>query len=262
MSRRKWVSAAIVSATLLGATAAVGQPAVDPDGDGIYGSVDLCADLPEDFDGWKDDDGCPDNDNDTDGLSDIRDMCPMDAEDVDGFEDLDGCPDVDNDWDSIPDELDDCPDEPEIFDGRLDEDGCPDDSAAPEPSPSPRAAVDGGLEIVGERVTADAIGFETGGAVLLPESHPFLRQLADYLAAHPEFGLRIEVHTDSRGSGPYNLRMSQERAEAIAAALGALGVDPGRLTASGFGETRPIAPNTTEEGRAQNRRVEIYLEAR
>jgi outer membrane protein OmpA-like peptidoglycan-associated protein len=98
----------------------------DKDRDGIPDYKDECPDAPEDYDGFEDEDGCPDPDNDGDGIPDHLDKCPDLAEDFDGFEDEDGCPDLDNDKDGIPDDQDECPDEPEDFDGYLDRDGCPD----------------------------------------------------------------------------------------------------------------------------------------
>jgi hypothetical protein len=101
----------------------------DRDGDGIVDRKDACPDLPEDHDGWRDSDGCPDYDNDLDGVADLQDGAPDEPEDYDGFLDLDGIPDRDNDQDGIPDRKDLCPDEPEDFDGHNDTDGCPDDFA-------------------------------------------------------------------------------------------------------------------------------------
>ena len=101
----------------------------DRDGDGIKDDVDKCPDQPEDFDGFQDEDGCPDPDNDHDGILDVDDKCPNIPEDLDGFEDEDGCPEGDQndrDHDGILDNVDKCPDEPEDFDGFQDEDGCPD----------------------------------------------------------------------------------------------------------------------------------------
>jgi OOP family OmpA-OmpF porin len=101
----------------------------DRDGDGIKDDVDKCPDDPEDFDGFEDEDGCPDPDNDRDGIPDVDDKCPDIPEDKDGIEDEDGCPEGDKndrDGDGIPDNLDKCPDDPEDFDGFQDEDGCPD----------------------------------------------------------------------------------------------------------------------------------------
>jgi len=115
----------------------------DQDGDGIPDEFDQCPLEPEDFDGFQDEDGCPEDDNDGDGIPDHLDRCPNDPEDFDGFEDEDGCPDPDNDGDGICDPwvaeqgllekyaaickgVDQCPNDPEDFDGFEDEDGCPD----------------------------------------------------------------------------------------------------------------------------------------
>ncbi|MFN2370711.1 MAG: hypothetical protein ABR506_06075 [Candidatus Krumholzibacteriia bacterium] len=105
-----------------------GCPDLDNDQDGIADAQDLCPDEPEDFDGHRDHDGCPDDfiDRDGDGVEDRNDQCPDEPEDLDGYADEDGCPDPDNDLDGIPDELDACPDEAETYNGVEDEDGCPD----------------------------------------------------------------------------------------------------------------------------------------
>jgi outer membrane protein OmpA-like peptidoglycan-associated protein len=98
----------------------------DDDKDGITNNQDKCPRNKEDFDGFRDDDGCPDYDNDNDRIPDSLDKCPDSAEDKDNFRDTDGCPDYDNDNDGIPDVKDQCPDAPEDFDGFQDQDGCPD----------------------------------------------------------------------------------------------------------------------------------------
>ncbi len=100
----------------------------DRDGDGIEDVKDRCPDVPEDKDGFQDQDGCPDLDDDNDGIPDSRDKCRLEPEDKDGFQDQDGCPDPDNDKDGIPDASDKCPNEPEDKDGYQDADGCPDPS--------------------------------------------------------------------------------------------------------------------------------------
>lgn len=94
----------------------------DRDEDGIADDQDLCVELPEDRDGFKDEDGCPEADNDLDGLVDASDKCP----DEPGLLEKMGCPNVDRDDDGFADNKDVCPDEPEDKDGFLDEDGCPD----------------------------------------------------------------------------------------------------------------------------------------
>lgn len=103
-----------------------GCPEYDNDQDGIPDSLDRCPNDKEDMDGFEDADGCPDYDNDKDGVQDVDDKCPIIPEDIDGFEDRDGCPDYDNDKDGIPDSVDHCPDKPEDKDGFQDNDGCPD----------------------------------------------------------------------------------------------------------------------------------------
>ena len=115
-----------------------GCPDPDNDNDGILDDDDLCQNISEDLDGYMDDDGCPDPDNDGDGIEDRVDPCPNNAEDFDGFEDDDGCPDADNDGDGILDENDECVDSAEVFNGYMDEDGCPDELPDPvyvEPEP-------------------------------------------------------------------------------------------------------------------------------
>ena len=98
----------------------------DRDGDGLKDDVDKCPDDPEDFDGFEDEDGCPEPDNDRDGILDEDDKCPLIPEDKDGFQDEDGCPEGnvnDRDGDGILDNVDKCPDDPEDFDQFEDEDG-------------------------------------------------------------------------------------------------------------------------------------------
>ncbi|HEY8073604.1 MAG TPA: OmpA family protein, partial [Labilithrix sp.] len=118
------------TADLRGFIAFIFEPSIgDRDGDGIKDDVDKCPDDPEDFDGFQDEDGCPDPDNDNDGIPDKDDRCPNEPEDRDGDQDEDGCPegsDGDRDGDGIPDSKDKCPDDPEDKDGFQDADGCPD----------------------------------------------------------------------------------------------------------------------------------------
>jgi OOP family OmpA-OmpF porin len=109
----------------------------------------------------------------------------------------------------------------------------------------------------------EKVQFEVGAAVLLPASERLLDQVAVVLFDHPEIlKLRIEGHTDSQGSNASNQKLSQQRAEAVRAYLEKAGVEPPRLLAKGFGETKPIADNRTPEGREQNRRVELVIAER
>ncbi len=127
---RKPVSTGFEAADVRMVLGFVFEPSIgDRDGDGYKDDVDQCPDDPEDFDGFKDEDGCPDPDNDNDGILDVDDRCPNTPEDRDGDEDEDGCPegqDGDRDGDGILDSHDKCPDDPEDRDGFQDQDGCPD----------------------------------------------------------------------------------------------------------------------------------------
>lgn len=106
------------------------EPSIgDRDGDGIKDDVDQCPDEPEDFDGFKDEDGCPDPDNDGDGVLDEEDACPLLKGEARSDPKLNGCPSPDRDGDTFDDASDKCPDAAEDFDGVEDDDGCPDDDA-------------------------------------------------------------------------------------------------------------------------------------
>jgi OOP family OmpA-OmpF porin len=120
----------MTAADIRGMVGFIFEPSIgDRDGDGLRDDVDECPTEPEDFDGFADEDGCPDPDNDRDGILDVDDECPMVPEDRDGDADEDGCPEGnegDRDGDGILDNEDQCPDDPEDRDGFQDEDGCPD----------------------------------------------------------------------------------------------------------------------------------------
>ncbi len=111
----------------------------------------------------------------------------------------------------------------------------------------------------GVAITMKNVFFETDKAILLPASFVELDRVKALLATHPEFNLQIAGHTDSTGSEAHNRKLSNDRAEAVAAYLTMHGAQPEGLTTVGYGSSKPIATNTTEEGRAQNRRVEFIL---
>jgi len=107
-------------------------------------------------------------------------------------------------------------------------------------------------------VELHGIYFNSGSAVLLEESEPMLKQVAGVVKASPEATLTIEGHTDNLGSAEYNQKLSEQRAAAVRDALvNRYGIAPGRLSAKGYGLTRPVETNATFEGRARNRRVEL-----
>jgi outer membrane protein OmpA-like peptidoglycan-associated protein len=108
------------------------------------------------------------------------------------------------------------------------------------------------------RVTADGIFFDTNADKLRPESAPVLKQIGEMLATHAEMKLAIEGHTDNVGAAAANQTLSDKRAAAVKAYLVQnFQIDAARLTAKGFGATKPVAPNADEAGRQKNRRVEL-----
>jgi outer membrane protein OmpA-like peptidoglycan-associated protein len=101
--------------------------------------------------------------------------------------------------------------------------------------------------------------FEFDKWVIKQSVVPELDRWADYFQSHPQVTAEIYGHADSTGPSAYNQQLSQKRAQAVVNYLVAKGVAPNRLTAKGFGESQPAVPNTTDEGRQKNRRVELKL---
>jgi len=94
---------------------------------------------------------------------------------------------------------------------------------------------------------------------LLPSSFPTLNRAADVLARFAGVRMEIQGHASADGDDDYNLQLSQKRAESVRRYLISRGVDPDRLIAVGYGETRPLSTNRTQDGRSQNRRVEFQI---
>jgi outer membrane protein OmpA-like peptidoglycan-associated protein len=111
----------------------------------------------------------------------------------------------------------------------------------------------------GALVTLGDVLFEFNRADIKTTGHGELRKLADFLKKHPDRQVLIEGHTDDIGSNAYNENLSRRRAEAVANALAALGVPSPRVTAVGYGESYPVASNSSDTNRALNRRVEVYI---
>ncbi len=219
---------------------------LDSDNDGIIDIRDKCIFDPEDIDGFEDEDGCPEADNDQDGVADDYDKCPN----IKGVQ-SDGCPSVeetktteniDADNDGIPNALDQCPDEAETFNNFNDYDGCPDE--VPEALKS----------LIGIQ---KAIQFESNTADLKPEAIPGLQEITKLLIEYPTTQIIVEGHTDRKGTAKYNQGLSEKRAEAVRNWIVEQGVGQSRILTKGYGFREPIANNDTEQGRTQNRRVEI-----
>jgi len=118
------------------------------------------------------------------------------------------------------------------------------------------------IERVGEgiKITFDSgILFETNKSDLQPQAKENIGKLAVILNKYPDTNILVEGHTDSTGSTEYNQLLSERRSAAVATYTEGLGVATNRFTTIGFGETQPIASNSTAEGRQQNRRVEIAI---
>lgn len=235
----------------------------DTDGDGISDLYDECPKIP----GIKANNGCPEEkkvafpDRDGDGVPDIEDQCP----EMPGIKELGGCPDKDGD--GIPDHLDKCPEKagPKIYSGCPDsdsdgipdhEDRCPYVAGPVSNKGCPEIAVE-------DKKTLDiamrSVQFETGKAILKPESYAILNQIASIVKRYPDFNLAISGHTDSTGSPVLNQSLSERRAKACYDYLISLGISKDRLSYVGFGDSRPIADNKTPIGRSLNRRVEFIL---
>ncbi len=202
----------------------------DRDGDGVQDSEDQCPDLP----GPLANQGCPDTDND--GLFDNVDKCPT----VYGSKENDGCPWPDTDGDGLYDKDDDCPTIPGVIENR----GCP--KIAKEEQ-----------EIL--NTAFENLEFESGKAIILASSFKSLDDLAALLLKKPDWKLQIAGHTDNKGDAKKNMTLSKNRAEAVKKYLAGKGVDPARLKAEWYGQTKPIATNATPEGRQKNRRVEMNV---
>ncbi len=258
-----------------------GCPDPDNDKDGVPDLSDgtkdgtgygACRNDPEDKDGFQDQDGCPDPDNDNDGILDVSDgvqdgsgfgACRDDPEDMDLFQDQDGCSDPDNDKDGILDMVDGdkdatgfgkCRNDPETVNQYQDEDGCPDTAPLV-------VLTNTGIEIL------DKVYFDFNKSTIQERSYALLDEVVRVLDTNPQLTLvRIEGHTDKIGTRAYNVGLSDRRAKAVLKYLVSKGtdgkrvsIDPKRLAAKGYGFDFPIAPNTTQDGRDLNRRVEFNI---
>lgn len=105
----------------------------------------------------------------------------------------------------------------------------------------------------------DRLTFETNSATLKPESQAQLHDMASILKAYPQVQLKLGGYTDNTGNAQGNLKLSGDRANAVLNELVKLGVEKNRLSAEGYGQEHPVADNSTEEGRARNRRIDVRV---
>ncbi|MFN7145487.1 MAG: OmpA family protein, partial [Myxococcota bacterium] len=244
-----------------------GCPEPDNDQDGMVDTMDECPDEAEDFDKFEDQEGCPDPDNDGDGILDDADKCPNEK----GSAAMGGCPDRDSD--GIIDSEDACPDDrgPMETDGCPDQDGdkvpdfrdlCIDVPADPRIDPKRSDGCPARVIVTKSAIQIlDKIYFDTNKATIKKVSYGLLDEIAAVIQKNPDIRvIEVSGHTDTVGNDTFNLNLSQSRASAVVKYLVEKGgVDPSRLVARGYGETRPVDSNDTEAGRAMNRRVEFNI---
>ncbi|MGL4319158.1 MAG: OmpA family protein [Pseudomonas sp.] len=158
----------------------------------------------------------------------------------------------DQDGDGVVNKLDDCRDTPKGT--PVDEKGCP--------LPEPVAVVEEVVAAEPVRVELD-VKFDFDKAKVKEESFGDIKALADFMAQYPQTTTVVEGHTDSVGTDAYNQKLSERRADAVRDVLvNQYGLTADRVSAEGYGESKPVADNATADGRAINRRVEAEVEAR
>lgn len=242
-----------------GLVALAGCP--DKDGDGVADVDDECPEIA----GPKQLMGCPDRDGDL--TPDKNDLCP----DVAGPKSAKGCPDKDGD--TVLDKDDNCPDIPGAVENRgcpwpdTDKDGvddrnddCPTTPGLKELKGCPPAPV---LKIEEQKILEQAFSsleFATGKDIIKTSSYASLNNLAGLMKLHPsDWLLKLSGHTDNQGNAAKNLLLSQKRANAVKKYLVTKGVKADKIKTEWFGQTVPIADNTTDAGRQKNRRVEMKV---
>jgi outer membrane protein OmpA-like peptidoglycan-associated protein len=137
--------------------------------------------------------------------------------------------------------------------------GDPPGPPAPPPEPAPPAPKR--VEVTADKIVIkEKIQFDVDKTTIKPESNSLLDEITQVIKDNPRIKkISIEGHTDGDGSDKYNLKLSDGRAKSVMEYLTSHGVEAGRLTAKGFGESKPIASNDTPEGKEQNRRVEFLI---
>ena len=221
-----------------------GCPLQDTDGDGISDGADQCPTVPQGDHPDPKRPGCPIADSDQDGVMDDQDQCPTVPQGDHPDPKRPGCPIADRDGDGVPDAVDACPDVAGVATSDPKTNGCP--------ALAKRTG--------GQIAIMEPIHFDTGKDVILPDSFGVLQAVADTIKANADIErLSIEGHTDNVGGAAFNQRLSERRAKSVVKWLTDHGVSADRLQARGLGQSKPRGENKTEEGRAQNRRVEFVI---
>ncbi len=229
----------------------------DSDGDGIADKDDECPTQA----GLARFNGCPDSD--ADGVPDHKDECPDEV----GTIALNGCPD--RDGDGVADKNDDCPNEFGLtaFKGCPDRDGdgvpdykddCPDEFGAANNNGCPLKEIRQEDKETLDFATKN-IEFEINSSYFKQASFPILDRVVDILQRYPQYHVKIDGHTDNVGEANYNQWLSERRAQRCYEYFISKGIAPSRMEYKGYGQTNPIASNSSESGRKLNRRVEFNL---
>lgn len=203
----------------------------DEDGDGVPDSRDKCPGTPPGVKVFAN--GCP-LDTDADGVPDYLDKCPNTPRGA--TVDADGCP-SDSDGDGVPDGIDKCPGT--VAGTMVEGDGCP--------------------PVGGVMMTIEDVNFAFDSARLRSEAMPVLDKAVAAMNSNRNVTVQLVGHTDSTGPAAYNMGLSERRAKSVMDYMTSQGVAASRMSMVGRGEEQPKASNSTREGRAMNRRVEIVL---
>jgi OOP family OmpA-OmpF porin len=212
-------------------------PAVDMDGDGVFDRIDHCPNTPPGctVDKW----GC-ESDADKDGVCDGRDKCP------------DTPPGSEVDANGCSQEQRNAMKAAAVVPQAVTPPPPPPPPPAPEPTVGPKTQE---LAQTG-RIKLDNVYFDNGAATLAPESQGTLNMVGTELEKYPDLRVEIEGHTDTRGKAAYNMKLSQQRAEAVRQyLLSHFNLQADHITAKGYGETQPLTKERNAQELQENRRV-------
>lgn len=232
---------------------------IDGDGDGVADGMDRCPRTPAGAS--VDSSGC-ELDSDGDGVKNSRDKCPGTAAGV--RVDANGCA-LDSDGDGVSDGKDKCPNTP--AGAKVNADGCEldgdKDGVVDRLDKCPNSPAGVQVDIKGCEIKAviklPGVNFESNSDRLLSGAESVLNDAAATLRKNPSITVEVAGHTDSDGAAAYNESLSARRAKTVHDYLVAKGVADDRMSVRGYGESQPVADNTSATGKAQNRRVVLRV---